>query len=145
MPRATANQETRREDLKTLEGGFVEIRRLSFGERLAVRSMLAKMKMGNAEGKAKDVSIEAAMDHGAVQFFKFANAIVDHNLEDHLGRKLNLKSRKDFDSLDESVGYEIENLIDQIDPDVEAELDTAPVDGSDPLESGSSTQLSQES
>jgi hypothetical protein len=109
MPRATVNvSTTEHHDLKSLPEGFVELRRLTYGQMVQRRAM---MKLSVETGKNKDFKGEMAMASEEITRFEFAHAIVDHNLEDESGRKLNLSAPVDFASLDPRVGTEIETLI----------------------------------
>lgn len=110
MPRATVNLETtERHDLKTLPEGWVELRRLTYGQMVQRRAMM-KLSV-EAGGKNKDFKGELAMASEEITRFEFAHAIIDHNLEDETGRKLNLGSPVDFAALDPRVGTEIETLV----------------------------------
>lgn len=110
MPRATVNiEETERHDLKTLPDAFVELKRMTYGQVVARRAMM-KLSV-ESSGKNKDFRGEMAMASKEITQFEFKNCIVDHNLEAEDGRKLNLATPVDFDSLDPRIGQEIEGLI----------------------------------
>lgn len=110
MPRATVDlTETQLFDLKSLSEGFVKLKRLSYGQVVERRSML-KLSI-ESSGKSKDFRGEMAMASKEVQKFEFVNAIVDHNLEDANGTKLDFNKPVDFETLDPRVGQEIEKLI----------------------------------
>lgn len=110
MPNATVQIDTtEHKDLKSLPGGFVVLRRLSYGQMVQRRAMM-KLTI-EAGGASKDLRGEMAMASEAITMFEFQHAIVDHNLEDASGRKLNLGAPVDFASLDPRVGTEIEELI----------------------------------
>jgi hypothetical protein len=128
MPRATVNTEdTIRKDLKTAPpDGFVVLKRMSFGEVVQRRTM-TKLSVEAGGGKSKDFRGELAMASEQVTRFEFAHSVVDHNLEDHTGRKLNLAAPVDFATLDPRIGQEIEELI--------SELNGLDEDAEDPQES----------
>jgi hypothetical protein len=110
MPVAISNPtDTERVDLKTLEGGWVELRRMTFGQ-ITERRALMKLSIASTKG-SKDVKGEMAMANAEITRFEFRNCVVDHNLERTEGIKLNLASPVDFASLDPRVGQEIERLI----------------------------------
>jgi hypothetical protein len=113
MPRAIATTQTEHYNLKTLEGGFVVLRKLSYGEVLQRRSM-TKMVM-EGQGK-KDARAEIDMMNRRATEFDFQRCIADHNLfaDDAETRKLNLGNRTDLEMLDPQVGQEIEQLIDKL-------------------------------
>jgi len=62
-------------------------------------------------GKGKDIRGELAMANVKITEFEFQHCVVDHNLEDEDGRKLDLTKASDFNKLDPKVGQEIEELI----------------------------------
>lgn len=110
MPRATVNVEGKeRFDLKSCPGGFVVLRRMTFGESLARREMI-KLAISSSKG-SKDFQGEMAMASKQTTVFEFAHCIVEHNLEDEAGEILNFRTPVVFDSLDPRVGQEIEKLI----------------------------------
>jgi hypothetical protein len=110
MPAAVAIQtETIRHDLKSLDGGFVELRRMTYGQ-IVQRRALTKLSVLSGKGVSKNVTGEMAMASKEVTQFEFDHCIVAHNLEDVDGRPLVL-SGPDFDKLDPRVGTEIERYI----------------------------------
>lgn len=109
MPNATVNFDTERHDLKTLPGGFVELKRMSYGQVVERRSML-KLSVAQTKG-SKDFKGEMAMANREITMFEFKVCIVNHNLTDANDRQLNLGGQMDFTSLDPRVGQEIESLI----------------------------------
>lgn len=111
MPKATGSSETEQHDLKTCPGGYVVLRRMTYGEFIKRREMLSGMRM---EGKGRDAQAVLQLANEQVTQFEFSRCIVDHNLEDDSGRKLNLGSPKDFSQLDTRIGQEIGELIDKM-------------------------------
>lgn len=110
MPRATVTTDAERHPLKMAPpDGFVVLRRMSYGEVLHRRDMGMKMSMEGA-GK-KDSRIDIATIQTATTFYEFQKTIVDHNLEDETGRKLDFSNMADFQRLDPRVAAEIEELI----------------------------------
>jgi len=114
MPVAVVTEEKVRKDLKTLEGGFVVIRQMTYGERLLRQSKTGKMKVSAGKGK----EFEGEMDMGSFvrefAYWDFANLIIEHNLELKPGELLNLKNPTHVDLLRGDVGEEIGTYIDQI-------------------------------
>jgi hypothetical protein len=109
MPRATVDVEsTTKKDLKSCPEGFVVLRRMSYGQILQ-RRMFTKLEVGGSGGK--DFRGELAMANAKITEFEFAKCIVDHNLEDAGGRKLDLTKASDFNMLDPQIGQEIEEYI----------------------------------
>lgn len=110
MPVAVANTEdTERFDLKSLAGAFVVLRRMTYGQVVQRRAMM-KLAISSG-GTKKSFAGEMAMASEEIQRFEFARCVVDHNLEDNDGRKLDLSGPVDFAKLDPRVGQEIEGLI----------------------------------
>lgn len=113
MPRATANiQETVRHDLKSLPEGFIVVRRLNYGEKLERRAMVSSMKVES--GKGKDFQGEMQLVNEQATLFDFQKCIVDHNLEDENGNKLNFHSATDIRRLDPRVGEEIDDKLGEL-------------------------------
>ena len=110
MPSAVRSAATDRKELKSLPDGFVVLQRMTYGQ-VVERRALMKLSL-QMSGKAnKDFKGEMAMASVEIQRYEFQHCIVDHNLEDDTGRKLNLNSANDFGILDPKVGQEIEKYI----------------------------------
>jgi hypothetical protein len=119
MPKATINVgETHRYDLKTLpaeggdEGGFVELRVMSYGEFLRRRDLLSKLSFEGSGSKEQKATMEQANE--IVAQYEFQSCIVDHNLEDDNGKQLDFRNNKAFRSLDPRIGEEIASYIDEL-------------------------------
>lgn len=111
MVRATTSLDTKRHDLETIEGGWVEIRPMTYGQFLQRRDMAMRMGMSGRAGAEK---VDIDMMQEAVTRFEFKVCIADHNLEDENERKLALSEPKDFNKLDPRIGQEISSLIDSL-------------------------------
>ena len=113
MPKATTNvDETTRHDLVSLPEGFIVLRKLTYGQSLQRQSLLTMRMIRDAETKSKGISKgEFNMANAEVTAFDFSHCIVDHNLEDERGRKLNLGLPNDFQRLDPRIGQEIDSII----------------------------------
>lgn len=120
MPRATVDMQTVRKELKTLPGGFVELRSMSYGEYLHRRDLALKMSMEGRDTKNSKVLIDAVQENVAA--YELKTCVVDHNLEDESGRKLQLGNPMDFRRLDPRVGQEIGGYIDEMNKFDEGEL-----------------------
>ena len=125
MPRATIDTTaTERFDLKSLpavgdeEAGFVELRKLSYGQILQRRDMATKMAIegvgGDKRSREEDIRVTTDIIQKAVTEFEFKNCIVSHNLEDAAGKTLNFGDPASVVSLDPQVGQEVAELIDSI-------------------------------
>lgn len=114
MPFTGAAVQTVRKELKTVEGGFVEIRRMKYGEKLQ-RAGFSRLAI-DMNSRSRDIKGELDMANAEVTYLGFANCIVSHNLfkdpeEQHL---FNFASRDDVDSLPGPVGEEIDKYINEI-------------------------------
>jgi hypothetical protein len=132
MPKAVVSQLTERFELDTLppgedgtEGGWVELRRLSYGEKMRKDSEAMKMRFG-MDVKTKDMDAEISIVNELVTLLEFAKCIVSHNLTKADGETLlDFKKEADVRSLDPQVGEEISNLIGRMN-DFESEATTSP-------------------
>lgn len=110
MPRATVDfNDTKRHELKSLPEAFVVLKRLSYGQKLQRQSMAMEMEM-KQQGKDTQSSFQIAATK--VAEFDFKNCIVDHNLEDEQGNKLNFQNPADVHRLHPAIGEEVGELID---------------------------------
>jgi len=110
MPRATIDlEETEEFQLKTCPGGFVKLRRMSYGQTLDRRALM-KLSISTTKG-SKTLEGEMAMANQKIQIFEFRHCIVDHNLEDEDGQKLNLGDPVVLAKLDPRIGAEVESKI----------------------------------
>jgi hypothetical protein len=125
MPKAVADvAETVRRELTTLPEGFVVLRRLTYGQVLQRQSLLTMRMITDQDSKRKkETKGEFNLANVEVTAFEFSNCIVDHNLEDASGRKLNLGNPTDFQRLDPRVGQEIDSLISRLNRFEESEED----------------------
>lgn len=115
MVRATADVTSLEEyKLKSVEGGEVKLKRLTYGQKLHRRAMVSKMRIEQQRGKSKDFSGELDLINERATQYDFANCIVDHNLEDESGAKLNFQVVADIQRLDPRIGEEIDNLIGEL-------------------------------
>lgn len=123
MPRATIDTtETERFELKSLpasgdeEAGFVELRKLSYGQILARRDMATKMAIEGVGSNTREDDIRVTTDiiQKVVTEFEYKNCIVKHNLEDANGKLLNFGNPASVANLDPKVGQEISDLIDKL-------------------------------
>lgn len=109
MPKATVSLEPERRELKSCPEGFVVLKRMSYGQIVERRAMT---KLGfNTDGKSRDFHGELAMANEQVTAYEFAHCIIDHNLEDDNGQKLNLSTPVGLAQLDPRVGQEVEQYI----------------------------------
>jgi hypothetical protein len=113
MPRATTNpNETEKIWLKSCPEGYVELRRMSYGEVLRKRQMGTTMSL--QQGSDGDTQGVMEMVQRRMTEFEFAKCVVDHNLEDENGKTLDFKKSNTFDRLDPRIGEEIGEEIDKM-------------------------------
>ena len=119
MPRATVSLAPQLYELKTLppvddeEGGWVKMRRMSYGELLASQDMAYQVQMKTSEDSTSDdPEMGVSITRAAIAEFQLKTCVLDHNLEDENGRTLNLSTKEDVVNLDPGVGQELSNLID---------------------------------
>lgn len=115
MPRATVNLDPEdKKSLKTLPDGWVVLRRMSYGSKLTRMRLVGKMSVEMKKQSRGGTRGEMEMMQRAATMFDFQKCVVDHNLEDETGRKLDLNAERDVDSLDPKIGEEISMLIDEL-------------------------------
>ena len=111
MPVAVAVDELHREELKSLEGAYVVIREMTYGERLQRSNLMGAMKV--IKDTKSDFAGELSMETQRMALWDFANLITEHNLEDTDGRRLNFKVEADVKKLSSRIGDEVGTLIDK--------------------------------
>lgn len=112
MPSAVVTTKTERYDLKTLEGGFVELRRMSYGQWLHRQELSLRLKIESERGKG--TAGEMAMANKSVTLYEFQQCLVDHNLEDENGTPLDFRNATTLERLDPRIGNEIGQYISEL-------------------------------
>jgi hypothetical protein len=110
---ASVSTQPERKELKTLEGGFVILRRMSYGEKLHRQEMATKQKLtlqANAR-RDDDREMDFMIMQEKVAIWEFANLVVDHNLELEEGVPFVFNRPGDLKKLDPRVGDEINGYI----------------------------------
>lgn len=79
MPLAVVMEEPTRKDLKSCPGGYVEIRRMIYGEKLQRRAYNSKMEMKMQRG-SKDATSIIDIFKEESELYDFAHCIEGHNL-----------------------------------------------------------------
>jgi hypothetical protein len=116
MPRATVSTETQKYNLKSLEGGYIVARPLSYGQKKARADKSGQMYAEMQErGVGDRMYIETITT--AATLYDFQHCIFDHNLEDDDGRKLDFNNAATLDVLDPHVGGEIEEILAKLNGD----------------------------
>src|SRR6185312_6166671 len=107
MPRATNNiEELEHHDLTTCPGGYVKLRRMTYGQYLHRQGLAMDMQM-ESKGRGKGNVIDIELGQEAVTQFEFAACIAEHNLEDDRGETLDFKRAAHVHLLDPRIGQEI--------------------------------------
>ena len=115
MPKAIATAEEHRLDMKTIEGGFIVAKRLTYGEKMQRRAMTAGMKIESQKGK-KDFLGEMQLINEQATVFDFQRCILDHNLfkdDDDLD-KFDFSKINDIRMLDPRAGEEIDAWLSEL-------------------------------
>jgi len=128
MPVAVVSQEEQRFDLETAPpDGYVVLRALPFGKRLERRDMISKLAVEQDDGKRKkNNQPEKAYVETFIKLarlYEFDYCIIDHNLQDAQGNKLDFSNPMTLEILHPKIGEEIEKLIDKIHGDDEEDLE----------------------
>lgn len=118
MPKASASiTETERHDLKSCEGGYIEARRLSYGEKLQRRAMVSHMKLSGNRKKGNDDFLgEMQLVNEKATAFDFQRCILDHNLfkDDEETQKFDFSKVSDIQQLDPRIGEEIDTFLSEL-------------------------------
>ena len=115
MPRATVSTEAVRKDLKSCPGGYVMLKQLSFGDMLKRRDRAARYTSLQANGAQGNIQIDILNEFSRLH--DFPRCVIDHNLEDEEGKKLDFSEhmiKMTLEVLDPRIGSEIEGYIDEM-------------------------------
>jgi hypothetical protein len=113
MPVAIGLAQGEKRLLKTLPGGYVVLRRMTYGEKMHRSGLMSGMKFRSQKGQ-KDFEGEIQMANRRVTEYEFATCVVDHNLEKEDGVKLDLRNPSDLNMLDGRIGDEIGQLMNDL-------------------------------
>jgi len=117
MPIAIVIQNSEEYKLKSCEGGIVKIRRMTFGESLVRKDMMASvaMEMQNRSSKGNE-SMKLQMDllQEKTTLWEFSNLIVSHNLTDSNEKLLDFKNPAHVKALVGRIGDEIQQYINEL-------------------------------
>lgn len=119
MPRATVSHDTKRIDLRTCPGGYVELRTLTFHEMNTRQDIATRMYQEQTTGKKKKRDEETIRGYFeimnvAVTEYEFRNCIVNHNLEDENGNLIDFTTPMQAWRLDPKIGQEIDKAIEDL-------------------------------
>lgn len=112
MPLATVSfqGEGEKHDLKSCEGAYVSLRHMTYGEKMRRQQMSSAMRFKGG-GKKQDFEGEMDLSNASVTEFEFKTCIVDHNLEDEGGNKLDFTKAANVRKLHPRIGEEISIFI----------------------------------
>jgi hypothetical protein len=113
MPVAVVTEDQHRFELKSLEGAYIVVREMSYGEKIMRSGMTGAMKLLK-DNKKSDYVGELSMETQKITLWDFANLIVEHNLQDKDGRDLNFKLEADVRKLSSKIGEEVGTRIDEV-------------------------------
>lgn len=114
MPVAVVDfKATEKFDLKSCLGGYVVLRRMSYGEKLSRTQMAMEMAIREGGKGQADEAVMKMMQSKVIEF-EFANCIIDHNLEDENGKNLDFKNPINVGRLHPAIGEEINGIIDKM-------------------------------
>jgi hypothetical protein len=115
MPKASVSLDYERFDLRTCEGGWVELKPMSYGEKLERAQIATDMTIEAVKG-SKTSKAQVDIMQRRTALFELSKCVGDHNLyeDDAETVKLDFKSAKILDKLDPRVGDEIGKLIDEM-------------------------------
>lgn len=108
-------------DLKSVEGGWINVRPLPHGLVLRRRDKQSKMfvesNMGTqghrkAQSDVNRLEIETMNEWATAYDYKYC--IVDHNLTDKEGNKIDLSSQLVLQQLDPKIGAEIDTILSEL-------------------------------
>lgn len=142
MPKATRSENTERLDLKSLPGGYVVARKLSYGEKQRRMQIAAGQSIAtNQRNNGQPEKVDVVIHNFDIQFYDFSHCIVEHNLtkDDADTIKINFKSIADFEELDDAVGQEIEIFLDKLNNEGDVEsfpTGDGPRDSKETVDSG---------
>lgn len=109
---AIASKKTTRFDLESLPGGWVELREFNYGEALFRREIGINMSVEGGSRKSNEpTKTDIQTMQRLVTEYEFSVCIVDHNLENELGSKMDLGDPNYIRALPVAVGDEISDLI----------------------------------
>jgi hypothetical protein len=110
VPRATVKTEPQRINLKSCEGGWVDIKQLPYHEMLVRRDKGGKLFFDQeSEGRVEIATLQAW-----ARAYEFEHCIIDHNLTDENDQKLDFSNEATLSILDPRIGQEIEAAIDEL-------------------------------
>jgi hypothetical protein len=139
VPDATVSHELHHHDLKSLPGGWVKLRQLSYFEMLVRRDKgsIASMesqpqRKGRRQAESAKMILESLQTWDRDYLFK--NCISEHNLTDFNDTPLDFNNKNTLGMLNPVVAVEIEKLIDALNGPEDIDDEDFPIAASNSLE-----------
>lgn len=107
MPFAGIDPEGEKRDLKSLPGGWVQLKTMSWRQKLQRQDMMMRFQVQMT--RKGDAAADYSGDTLKVQDFDLRCCVLDHNLEDKDGNKYELP--RDISKIHPRIGSEIDDLI----------------------------------
>jgi hypothetical protein len=106
MPRATVSMAPVTYNLLTCPGGWVKLRRMSYGELLTSQDMAYQVSVKESkDGGDPDMGVNVTQ--AKILEYQFKTCILDHNLTNESDQKLRFDSAEAVHMLDSLIGQEI--------------------------------------
>jgi hypothetical protein len=108
MPKAIVDiNDTQKFDLKTCPGGWVVLRRMTYGQWLQRNEQSLLMQAQRGKGKGNE-QVDMQIQSKKVALFEYKHCMVEHNLEsDDNGTLLDFTNPVTLEILDPRIGNEI--------------------------------------
>jgi hypothetical protein len=117
MPKATVSTDVQTFNLKSCPGGYIKAKPLSYGQKKSRADKSGQMfaELKERGGLGNKMFLETITTQSTL--FDYQHCIVDHNLEDDNGNKLNFNNDATLDVLDPIIGTEIEDILAKLNGD----------------------------
>jgi hypothetical protein len=112
MPKATVSTQSQEFDLKSVPGGKITLKRMTYGEWLHRRDLSMAMSFGS-DSSGSEIAADMKLQNQAVSLFELQKCVVSSNLteDDEETIPLDFSSPSIMDKIDPIVGTEIDTLI----------------------------------
>jgi hypothetical protein len=101
-------------DLRTCPGGFVELRRMTYGELMTSQDLAYQIQMKASEVDPDAPEMGLNITRMAIIEYQLKTCVMNHNLEDEAGRHLDFRQSRDCHLLDANIGQEINDAIEKM-------------------------------
>jgi hypothetical protein len=112
MPKAIVDtNDITRYELRTCPGGYVVLRRMTYGQWLQRNERALLMQAQRTTNKKGTETVDMQLQGKAVALYEYSVCMVEHNLEDAEGNLLDFRKPVTLEILDPRVGNEIGTYI----------------------------------